>query len=267
MFREYGKEMSRIEKGPASVLGKKDLDVAERAVKFVETASRAEIARAVAASGGPDSSFMVSIKAGLYQKILNEANIVNEHGVRQLSPKIVNEQIEKLRGKFEGVMSEADWERLTDFQVYAAVLSQSMDAGGMIQAGAAVGNLTAFLNPIRMLRAVHTLGTNALTGRILASPVSYEQIRSQAGSGFNFKHLRAFADAAFVASQQGQDDQRLFSDPFEPASLSNTDLSGAELQGPGSSSLVASPPANFTPDQPPQPGSPLTLQDLANKLN
>ena len=203
-FEEFGFKMANLEKGPLQTIFQSDLDLGERAIKFANTATRKQMTDIVAQSGGPNSEFARSIKSGIYRHILDAATVIDDEGVTTLSPSLVMSQIKKLRPKMAGLFSAEDWRRLENFEVYAAVTSQTTDVGGQMQAGGVRGGITRFLSPLAQLRAVHTITSNSIVARILSSPTTYRMIQSAPRGRIGAGRVRSITAAAVIAMQQAQ---------------------------------------------------------------
>jgi hypothetical protein len=155
--------------------------------------------------GGKNSKLATSIKAGIYQRILNKATTLDPAtNIEVLSPKIIVAEIANLKksGKLDAVFTKHDWEVIGDFNLYASVTSESMEVGGAMQKGENIAGAFAITRPWKMLKSFHTMAQNAIVARTLAVPMSSNILLQSPGKQVTTSRLRNFLTAVSSSLQQ-----------------------------------------------------------------
>lgn len=182
---EYLTTKAQFEASPARKIIQQQLTEGERAVTIAKEGTAGELADAIAKSGGIESSFAKTARAGVYKDILDQAKIVNEQGIEVLdSGKLVQAINDWRKGdKLAALFRPADWRRIELFQKYSAVTSETADIGGAMMAG---GLRQEFISaPMQTLwgdvrrvavKVVKPLWQNEIAAIILSRPAAYSTL-------------------------------------------------------------------------------------------
>lgn len=215
---EAGKMEKQFNEGPVKAMLAADEGNAINIQKMLSSKVSARDAKRMilASPGGRNSQMALSVKSGIFKKFLEEAEEESvELGIRVLNPTKLLASINKLEKsrKLDFLYTKADWKRLRNIQSYSVAIKDTIDVGGAIQAGEARAGVTS-VNPLKWIKAYHTIGSNAITARILASEVSHKAIAASPKTLTNEKALRAFGVASAIAlSQMAGQERVLVSEP------------------------------------------------------
>ncbi len=128
---------AQFESSPAYKMMGKQLEEGEAWIAFAKEGTAGQLADAVRLSGGLTSNYAIAARAGVYKDIMNKATVVTETGIEAISIQKLSVNIQEwiATGKLKHIMNEADLIRLADVRGYAAMLSDTIDAGGAMMAG------------------------------------------------------------------------------------------------------------------------------------
>lgn len=136
-MKGYLQAAARWEDNVISDLAARNLTNGERILTTLRSGSAQDITDIVRLSGGQNSPMADSMRAGVFQDILDRATSLDVMGREVLDPNVVVGLIQSYRqgGKLDGLFRQSDWRRLLNFQRYAHVLTESADIGGGMMAG------------------------------------------------------------------------------------------------------------------------------------
>jgi hypothetical protein len=153
--------------------------LAERAIDLATKGQEGELRNVIELARNSGVDIENSMRAGIYQHVLNEASTVEAAaGGRLIDPKKLIYTVDQLRKKpaLNQFMGADDWQRLEDLQIYSDVVSGGMDMGGSLQRGAIVGKISAIFHPWKQASAVRQITENEIIANVLADPVSYQKL-------------------------------------------------------------------------------------------
>jgi hypothetical protein len=159
--------------------------------------------------GGRNGAQAKSLRAGLYQRLLDGASTRNQSGVEIVDAGTLTKLIADVRKtrKYDAFMTKSDWERLEFIETYAAVIRAGPDVGGEMQRASVAANIK---NPTKLgpfIGAWRTIIANKIVGRVLASDVSYDVLKQTGGKTIDARRLRAAAIAANMALFEASQDR------------------------------------------------------------
>jgi hypothetical protein len=171
-------------------------------------ATGAEISQMVSKIRGADSSVAGSLRAGIYQRLLDQATVTSESGgVRTLDGKKLVGAIDDLlseesRRRLAPIMRPEDMQSLENFGKYALMIAKTKE-GGQIQTSNLTAGITSpvkfMLHPERWLLGMAQLANNQRFAKILSEPVSSRLFMEAAEEGPTPKGIRLLAGASSTA--------------------------------------------------------------------
>lgn len=173
-IRQYATLLARFDEGAVRSVINRDFSLAERALRMGD-AKVDDLRRTVAMTGGPDSQFAESVRAGVYKRILDAATETDlETRAVTISPEKLVRAIDDARKNeaYGIVLRESDLTRLEDYRKYAATVGGAGDVGGPMQAGEVRAGVAAITRPHKFVGAWHTIANNAIVARLLSRPVT-----------------------------------------------------------------------------------------------
>lgn len=172
-------------------LGASPNSPSENAIALAQKASKAELAKYTAATGGPTGDFATAVRSGIWQDILQQATKVEEKtGEESISPQALNSAIRKYmigtrRDALDSVMTQGDWDTLALMRQYSAVVGASVNTiSGGLQAGQLASHLSdihgMIFNRDRFFLSMLKTFNNRFVSDILATPVGQQAFAAAA---------------------------------------------------------------------------------------
>lgn len=205
-LRDFAQELDLWQKGP---INKAINDIslpARRAVDIVSRNSEESMQALVRDAGGMDSKVIRSMRAGLYQEILDKATTVTRDGSKVIDAKRMMAEIERLQQMpgFKSVMRPSDIETLTNLELYTSPLRSANDAGTSIMKAEISQQLGAVTQPRKMIAGGHKLLNNRAAAWILSSPASSKVLNRAKKVPFGLEKLRFLTVGAVAARRELQ---------------------------------------------------------------
>lgn len=209
-MRALGKAQQRAQTNKVIKMLGSDKTEGERALKAATQEGGLGVTEAVRLAGGRLSALGRSIKAGIFQKLLNRAtNPKSLPGAPEINPNALLRAIQNVQQtvqlKYPGLFSEADWTRLADTRLYTIGLSVTADIGGGMMGGAIRANIGRALITGGLVGGVgagRTTFSQAMIARILTSPVHAGRLARFAGQPLT--PIKLFVTAGIIKSIQRQ---------------------------------------------------------------
>lgn len=189
---------AQFEASPVREIIAKQMTDGEKFVAMAKTGTAGELADAIRLSGGPGSDYALNAKAGVYLSIMNEARDTTVRGVDVINANKLLSAIERWKksGKIDVLFDENDWRRLSQFQKYAAPISETADIGGGMMAGsirqeaarATIDTLTGETKRV-IRKLVRPLLQNEMMAWVLSRPSTYHAIGGAEGGRLPLREI------------------------------------------------------------------------------
>jgi hypothetical protein len=179
--RTYSKMAKELQSGPVQKAFEADLQQGRIARNLVENGSEKQLQAIVTQTGGLDADVAVSMRAGVFQELLNTSKTRSEVGAETIDSAAFLRKAQTLKdsGKLNALFRPKDWRQLDNLIRYASVTKRSMDTGGSIQVGEVSGALSRPLHVNRFLSALHAAGSSGFMARLLTRPASLPSLQSE----------------------------------------------------------------------------------------
>lgn len=208
-LRSYAQLLVKFDEGVVRKAVQADITLGERALKITE-GTAADMERTIRISGGLDSPFARSARAGLYQRLLDGATETQRiTGEQILNPRTLLAAIDaaEKNATYKAFMRPEDWQTIRNYKLYSAAVAGTPDVGAGMQAGAVRAGVVNVINPARFLGAWRTVLQNALTAKVLSSPAQVNLIDDAAFSVGKIAGVTAALTAVLLETKSRQPTQ------------------------------------------------------------
>lgn len=168
-LQEYEKQWAKIDQSRLRRIEEAQRTASEKAKELVQRADSGEIAEMVRLSGGRNSNFAQSLKAGIYYDIINNATeVVRGEQLFNITKLRDRVRFWKKKEKLGSLLTEKDWEDLLNYEKYTSYIKIGTDAGGSIRSHGLTSQARQVHAPHRFAGAWLTFGGDSITSRVLA---------------------------------------------------------------------------------------------------
>jgi hypothetical protein len=233
---KLSRQINQFEKGPVATLLNRQRTDTERLLGLANDpkVTEAELDEFVKNIGGRDSEAAQGLRAGVFNKLLNESLVKDEvyPTLDVVDPSLLNDRLKNLfkSNRLKALFNDKEIQRFSDWEAVTKVISEGMDIGAQIATSGKAGTVAEITQGpggfTRGVAQILGLATQDLLGGYLSKPVAYEALKSAASNqGAKRTMARVFAANTQLLndySRQARKEQFAKNEPF-PGKLSDDD--------------------------------------------
>jgi hypothetical protein len=169
--RAYAYSLDKIKSGPMMKALKGQKEDGKRVLDFIKSGDGPSVKSLVKSVGGTNSKQGRSIRAGVFENILDEASVLKEGEYLPNPKKLISviESYEKT-GSLKEVMLPADMGVLQNLKVYASGIDRGSDVGASLAGAEIASQFFDVFRPDRMFKGMTAVGRHAILGNMFTHP-------------------------------------------------------------------------------------------------
>lgn len=184
---KLSRQMNQFENGPVAAVLKRQRTDTEKLLTLANdpNVTEAELDEFIRNLGGRDSEAAAGLRAGVFNKLLNDSLVVDEVYPSQkvVDPKLLNSKLNGLfkSNRLNALFNAAETQRFKDWESVTKVISENMDLGAQMSTSEKAGIVAGIVQNVRRgTSQLLSLATQDMLGGWLSQPLAYERIKSLA---------------------------------------------------------------------------------------
>jgi hypothetical protein len=164
-MRAYAYSLDKIKSGPIMQALKSQKNNGKRVLGLIKSGDKNAIKTIIKEAGGPTSQKARSIRAGIFENILDQSSVLKEGEYLPDPQKLIDviEEYERT-GMLKEVLLPADIETLGNLKIYASGVKRGSDVGASLVGAEITSQFFDIFRPDRSLKGLTAVGRHAVLG-------------------------------------------------------------------------------------------------------